>query len=116
MALVQIVEPDIKPAQDQPRLAVGIDLGTTNSLVATMRDGQATPLADTDGRYALASAVRYLKDSGVSVGRDAQQCASCDPFNCILSVKRLIGRGVADVQQLGQQLPYRFAAGESQMP
>ncbi len=116
MALVQIVEPEQLPNPNQPRLAVGIDLGTTNSLVATMLDGQATPLADAEGCYSLASAVRYLKDNSVSVGRDAKACASCDPFNCILSVKRLIGRGVADVQQLGQQLPYKFAAGESQMP
>lgn len=93
MALVQIVEPDTPPDPGQPRLAVGIDLGTTNSLVATVRNGQAVPLPDKDGRHALASAVRYLKDSSISVGRDASQCASCDPFNCILSVKRLIGRG-----------------------
>src|SRR5690554_4693419 len=116
MALVQIVEPQSRPSPEQPRLAVGIDLGTTNSLVATVRDGKPVPLADAEGGYALASAVRYLADNTVSVGRDARQCASCDPFNCILSVKRLIGRGVADVQQLGDQLPYRFAAGQSQMP
>ncbi len=116
MALVQIVEPDFPAPCGQPRLAVGIDLGTTNSLVATVRDGGAVPLPDEEGKFALASAVRYLKDSSVSVGRDARQCASCDPFNCILSVKRLIGRGVEDVQQLGEQMPYKFSAGESQMP
>lgn len=116
MALVQIVEPDTPASPGQPRLAVGIDLGTTNSLVATMRDGKVVPLADERGSFALASAVRYLQDNTISVGRDAQQCASCDPFNCILSVKRLIGRGVEDVQQLGEQLPYRFQAGDSQMP
>ncbi len=116
MALVQIVEPDRQPDPSQPRLAVGIDLGTTNSLVATVRDGQPTPLADAAGRFALASAVRYQKCGGVSVGRDAKQCASCDPFNCILSVKRLIGRGVDDVRQLGQQMPYRFRTGDSKMP
>lgn len=116
MALVQIVEPDRPPESGQRRRAVGIDLGTTNSLVATVRDGQPAPLADEDGRFALASAVRYLEDNSVSVGRDARQCASCDPFNCILSVKRLIGRGVDEVQQLGEQLPYRFRTGESRMP
>lgn len=116
MALVQIVEPDLPVTDGQYRNAVGIDLGTTNSLVATVRDDEVLPLADEQGRYALASAVRYLKDNTVSVGRDARQCASCDPFNCILSVKRLIGRGVEDVQQLGQQMPYRFQAGDSQMP
>lgn len=116
MALVQIVEPNTPVDKSQPRLAVGIDLGTTNSLVASVRNGVPVPLADTQGRFALASAVRYLKDNTVSVGRDAKQCASCDPYNCILSVKRLIGRGLEDVQQLGEQLPYRFQDGDSQMP
>ena len=116
MALVQIVEPDAPAVPGQLRLAVGIDLGTTNSLVATVRDGEAVPLPDNEGKFALASAVRYLQDNSVSVGRDAKQCASCDPFNCILSVKRLIGRGIEDVQQLGEQMPYRFQAGESLMP
>jgi len=116
MALVQIVEPNTRVDKSQPRLAVGIDLGTTNSLVATVRDGVAVPLADEQGRFALASAVRYLKDNTVSVGRDAKQCASCDPLNCILSVKRLIGRGMEDVQLLGSQLPYSFQNSDSQMP
>lgn len=116
MALVQIVEPDTLLDKSQQRLAVGIDLGTTNSLVATVRDGVAEPLADEQGQFSLVSAVRYLKDNSISVGREAKQCASCDPFNCILSVKRLIGRGVEDVQQLGKQLPYRFQQSESQMP
>lgn len=116
MALVQIVEPNTPIDKSQPRLAVGIDLGTTNSLVASVRDEVAEPIADEQGRFALASAVRYLDDGTVSVGRDAKQCASCDPFNCILSVKRLIGRGLDDVQQLGSQLPYRFQGGDSHMP
>lgn len=116
MALVQIVEPDTPASPGQPRAAVGIDLGTTNSLVATVRDGKAVPLPDEHGDFALASAVRYLQNNSISVGRDAQQSASDDPFNCILSVKRLIGRGIEDVQQLGEQLPYRFQAGDSQMP
>ena len=116
MSLVQIVEPDAPAASGQPRLAVGIDLGTTNSLIATVREGQVVPLPDEQGCFALASAVRYLQDDSVSVGHDARQCASCDPLNCILSVKRLIGRGVEDVQQLGEQMPYRFQAGESHMP
>lgn len=116
MALVQIVEPDTPLDRDQPRLAVGIDLGTTNSLVATVRNGVAEPLADEQGQFSLASAVRYLQDNSVSVGRDARQCASCDPFNCILSVKRLIGRGLEDVQLLGKQLPYRFQQDDSHMP
>lgn len=116
MALVQIVEPDRPPEPGQSRLAVGIDLGTTNSLIATQREGQPEPLADEQGRYALDSAVHYLQDGQVVVGSAAKQSASEDPLNCILSVKRLIGRGIEDVQQLGQQLPYRFRTGDSKMP
>ncbi len=76
MALVQIVEPNTPVDKSQPRLAVGIDLGTTNSLVASVRNGVPVPLADTQGRFALASAVRYLKDNTVSVGRDANSLCS----------------------------------------
>ncbi len=115
MALLQIAEPGQSPQPHQQRLAVGIDLGTTNSLVATVRGGIAEALPDADGRVSLASAVRYHADH-VEVGRSAREAASSDPYNCILSVKRLMGRGLADVQQLGEQLPYRFQAGKSHMP
>ena len=115
MALLQIAEPGQSPQPHQRRLAVGIDLGTTNSLVAATRNGVTAPLADVQGRLILPSAVRYLSDS-VEVGEAVRSQAAADPYNSILSVKRLMGRGLADVKQLGQQLPYRFVAGESHMP
>lgn len=115
MALLQIAEPGQSPQPHQRRLAVGIDLGTTNSLVATVRNGIAEALPDADGRVALSSAVRYHADR-IEVGYLAREAAASDPYNCILSVKRLMGRGLADVQQLGEQLPYRFQAGKSHMP
>ncbi len=115
MALLQIAEPGQSPQPHQQRLAVGIDLGTTNSLVATVRSGIAEAIPDAQGRVSLASAVRYHADH-IEVGRSAREAAASDPFNCILSVKRLMGRGLADVQQLGEQLPYRFQAGKSHMP
>ena len=115
MALLQIAEPGQSPQPHQRRLAVGIDLGTTNSLVAAVRSGISEPLPDNDGRLILPSAVRYHADR-VEVGEAARREAPSDPFNSILSVKRLMGRGLADVKQLGEQLPYRFVAGESHMP
>ncbi len=115
MALLQIAEPGQSPQPHQQRLAVGIDLGTTNSLVATVRSGIAEALPDAQGRVSLASAVRYHADH-IEVGRSARAAAASDPFNCILSIKRLMGRGLADVQQLGEQLPYRFQTGKSHMP
>ena len=115
MALLQIAEPGQSPQPHQRRLAVGIDLGTTNSLVAAVRSGVSEPLADSEGRLILPSAVRYHADR-VEVGEAARRDAASDPFNSILSVKRLMGRGLADVKQLGEQLPYRFVAGESHMP
>ena len=115
MALLQIAEPGQSPQPHQRRLAVGIDLGTTNSLVAAVRSGVSEPLADAEGRLILPSAVRYHADR-VEVGEVARAQASSDPYNSILSVKRLMGRGLADVKQLGEQLPYRFVAGESHMP
>ncbi len=115
MALLQIAEPGQSPQPHQRRLAVGIDLGTTNSLVAAVRSGLAEPLADDDGKVILPSAVRYHAGS-IEVGESAKLAAASDPLNTVLSVKRLMGRGIADVHQLGEQMPYRFAAGESHMP
>jgi molecular chaperone HscA len=115
MALLQIAEPGQSPQPHQRRLAVGIDLGTTNSLVAAVRSGISEPLADADGQVVLPSAVRYHADR-VEVGEAAKAAASGDPLNTVLSVKRLMGRGLADVKQLGEQLPYRFVGGESHMP
>ncbi|KOG03759.1 Fe-S protein assembly chaperone protein HscA [Pseudomonas syringae pv. aceris] len=115
MALLQIAEPGLSPQPHQRRLAVGIDLGTTNSLVAAVRSGLSEPLADAEGQVILPSAVRYHADR-VEVGQTAKIAASQDPFNTVLSVKRLMGRGLTDVKQLGEQLPYRFVGGESHMP
>ena len=115
MALLQIAEPGQSPQPHQRRLAVGIDLGTTNSLVAALRSGLSEPLPDADGQVILPSAVRYHADR-VEVGQSAKLAAAGDPFNTVLSVKRLMGRGLADVKQLGEQLPYRFVGGESHMP
>ncbi|BBT38574.1 Fe-S protein assembly chaperone HscA [Pseudomonas putida] len=115
MALLQIAEPGQSPQPHQRRLAVGIDLGTTNSLVAAVRSGRSEPLPDEQGNVILPSAVRYL-DGRSEVGLAAREAASSDPLNTILSVKRLMGRGLADVKQLGEQLPYRFVGGESHMP
>lgn len=115
MALLQIAEPGQSPQPHQRKLAVGIDLGTTNSLVATVRSGVAEPIADLEGNKSLASAVRYHADR-VEVGASVRQTAAQDPLNSILSVKRMMGRGLADIQQLGQQMPYEFAAGDSGMP
>lgn len=115
MALLQIAEPGQSPQPHQRRLAVGIDLGTTNSLVAAVRSGLAEPLADAAGAVILPSAVRYL-DGAIEVGEAAKRAAAQDPFNTVVSVKRLMGRGLADVHQLGEQLPYRFTVGESHMP
>ncbi|MEW7856845.1 Fe-S protein assembly chaperone HscA [Pseudomonas chlororaphis] len=115
MALLQIAEPGQSPQPHQRRLAVGIDLGTTNSLVAALRSGLSEPLADANGQVILRSAVRYHADR-VEVGESARLAASADPLNTVLSVKRLMGRGLSDVKQLGEQLPYRFVDGESHMP
>src|SRR5476651_398317 len=115
MALLQIAEPGQSPQPHQRRLAVGIDLGTTNSLVAALRSGLSEPLADADGQVILPSAVRYHADR-VEVGESAKLAAATDPLNTVLSVKRLMGRGLSDVKQLGEQLPYRFVGGESHMP
>ncbi|MBH3427249.1 Fe-S protein assembly chaperone HscA [Pseudomonas alkylphenolica] len=115
MALLQIAEPGQSPQPHQRRLAVGIDLGTTNSLVAALRSGRSEPLPDAQGRVILPSAVRYHADR-IDVGQAARDAASSDPLNTVLSVKRFMGRGLADVKQLGEQLPYRFVGGESHMP
>jgi molecular chaperone HscA len=107
MALLQISEPGQAPAPHQQRLAVGIDLGTTNSLVATVRSGVATVLADAQGRALLPSIVRYRGDGRVDVGYGAQAHQAEDPKNTIVSVKRFMGRGVKDIDHL-QNAPYDF--------
>ncbi len=97
MALFQIAEPGQSAAPHQHRLAVGIDLGTTNSLVATVRSGIPAVLADEQGRPLLPSIVRFLTGGGVDVGYAAQAHQAEDPKNCIASVKRFMGRGLKDV-------------------
>lgn len=116
MALLQIAEPGQSTAPHKHRLAVGIDLGTTNSLVATVQSGKAKTLPDSFGRHLLPSVVRYFSDGERRVGYAAKEAAATDPFNTIVSVKRLMGRGIADVKRLGSELPYRFAGGETGMP
>ena len=115
MALLQISEPGLSAAPHQRRLAAGIDLGTTNSLVATVRSGQAETLADAQGRHLLPSVVHYRAD-GLSVGYDARANAAQDPVNTISSVKRLMGRSLADVQTRYPHLPYRLQASENGLP
>ncbi len=107
MALLQISEPGFSTAPHQHRLAVGIDLGTTNSLVATVRNSISVVLSDEHGRSMLPSVVRYATDGSVTVGEPAQALQSDDPVNTIVSVKRFMGRGLADVGDTSR-LPYRF--------
>lgn len=107
MALLQISEPDASPAPHQRRLAVGIDLGTTNSLVATVRHGIPVVLPDHEGRPLLPSIVRYCDRDQVSVGHPAQAEQAKDPQNTIVSVKRFMGRGLADLSD-DRRFPYRF--------
>jgi len=107
MALLQISEPGDAPEPHQRKLAVGIDLGTTHSLVATVRSGSAEVIADEEGRALLPSIVRYAPDGATEVGYGARATQADDPANTIVSVKRFMGRGVADVARYGA-LPYRF--------
>ena len=115
MALLQISEPGLSAAPHQRRLAAGIDLGTTNSLVATVRSGQAETLADHDGRHLLPSVVHY-QPQGHTVGYDARANAALDTANTISSVKRMMGRSLADIQTRYPHLPYRFQASENGLP
>ena len=111
MALLQISEPGQSPAPHSRKFVAGIDLGTTNSLIATVRDGEVAVLADAAGEVLLPSVVRFHGDGRVTVGREAQDAEIADPLNTIASVKRLMGRGRADIPES----PYRLAAGEQGM-
>jgi len=115
MAFLHIAEPGQSDAPHQHRLAAGIDLGTTNSLVATVRSGVAETLPDESGEHLLPSVVRYAP-GGVVVGIAAREAAADDPYNSIASVKRLIGRGVQDIKSLGNELPYHFVDTDSAVP
>ena len=111
MALLQISEPGQTPEPHQLKRAIGIDLGTTNSLVASVRSGQVATLPDLQGQHILPSVVRYT-EQGVVVGSGAKAQAVSDPLNTIVSVKRLMGRGIDDVNTLGGVMPYRFSNKE----
>ncbi|MDK4698316.1 Fe-S protein assembly chaperone HscA [Kingella negevensis] len=110
MALLQIAEPNMSAAPHQHRLAVGIDLGTTNSLVATVRSGSATCLPDENGAVVVPSVVRYLGNEQTIVGKKALEQQKIDPQNTISSAKRLIGRKLAEIGV--SHLPYRFGKSE----
>ena len=107
MALLQIAEPGQSLAPHQRRIAVGIDLGTTNSLVAAMKNALPEVLADEQGRKLLPSVIRYLPGGTTQAGYQALQNANGDPKNTIISVKRFMGRGLSDIQH-AQTMPYEF--------
>ncbi|MDA0146784.1 Fe-S protein assembly chaperone HscA [Vibrio sp. LaRot3] len=115
MALLQIAEPGQSSAPHEHKLAAGIDLGTTNSLVASVRSGNATTLADQQGRSILPSVVHYAADS-IDVGYTAQAHSETDPTNTIISVKRLIGRSLKDIQQRYPSLPYALKESDNGLP
>jgi molecular chaperone HscA len=107
MALLQIAEPGQSLAPHQRRIAVGIDLGTTNSLVAAMKNALPEVLGDDQGRKLLPSVVRYLRGGATQAGYQALQNANGDPKNTIISVKRFMGRGLKDVEH-AESMPYEF--------
>jgi len=114
MALLQINEPGLSAAPHQHRLAAGIDLGTTNSLIATVRSNLPETLPDAQAQHLLPSVVHYAADGSIQVGELAKQFAYPDPLNTIASVKRLMGRGLADVKTTGTRLPYDFVENTNQ--
>ena len=116
MALLQISEPGQSPQPHQRKHAVGIDLGTTNSLVAAVRSGSPQTLADEQGRHLLPSVVHYYNEGVSCIGYEAAEHNVSDPLNTITSVKRLMGRGLDDVKTFGGQLPYEFASDDGGMP
>tara|TARA_R110001583_G_scaffold39399_7_gene126273 strand:- start:4923 stop:6821 length:1899 start_codon:yes stop_codon:yes gene_type:complete len=120
MALLQIAEPGQSTVPHEHRLAAGIDLGTTNSLIASVTSGEAKTLADHQGRDILPSIVSYqepsqssLQRNGILVGEEAKALSVSDPQNTIVSAKRLIGRSLADIQRKYPSLPYQFCGDEN---
>ncbi|TMO55528.1 Fe-S protein assembly chaperone HscA [Pseudoalteromonas phenolica] len=107
MALLQIAEPGQSAAPHEHKLAIGIDLGTTNSLVATVQSGEAKTLTDFDGSAMLPSVVRYEADK-ITVGQVAAAASAEDPTNTLISVKRFLGKSQAEIEQSYGQLPYEF--------
>ena len=116
MALLQISEPGQSTKPHERKFSVGIDLGTTNSLVATVRNGVTETLPDADGGHLLPSVVRYLDDQTVTVGCDAKNNLISDPLNTIVSIKRLMGRGIDDLKSLGDNQAYEFSDADSAVP
>ena len=108
MALLQISEPGQSPLPHQKKYAIGIDLGTTNSLVSIVRGGMAKTLADEQGRHLLPSVVHYCKEGMRTVGHEAAAKTLSDPLNTLSSVKRLLGRGSGELKTLGNEMPYDF--------
>jgi len=115
MALLQISEPGQSTNPHEHRLAAGIDLGTTNSLIASVKSGLAETLANEKGEDSLPSVVRYTENE-IIVGSDAKSAAAEDPLNTISSVKRYMGRGLNDIKELGGRRPYEFIDTESAVP
>lgn len=115
MALLQISEPGQSTKPHEHKFAIGIDLGTTNSLVATVRSGLADTLADVNGQHLLPSVVQYTANS-VLVGQAAKDHQVADSQNTISSIKRLMGRGISDLRILGDNLPYAFSTSDSSVP
>ena len=111
MSLLQIAEPGMSTAPHQERFAVGIDLGTTNSLAATVRNGSPEVLVDEKNQKLLPSVVHYEKNGDVVVGEEARLRAEADPLNTISSVKRLMGRSASELQN-NRYMPYDFIKGE----
>jgi len=109
MALIQITEPGQAIDPHQRKRAAGIDLGTTHSLIASVRAGRVQTLPDESGSHLLPSVVRYEEENGISVGDEAVQAGVVDPANTIASIKRLMGRGKEDLESRGQLLDYRVA-------
>ncbi len=116
MALLQISEPGQSARPHERRLAAGIDLGTTNSLVASVRSGLADTMPDEKGEHLLPSVVRYMANAEPIIGHEAKQQATVDPLNTIASVKRFMGRGLGDIKHLGNRLPYEFSQTNSSVP
>ena len=115
MALLQISEPGQSTNPHEHRLAAGIDLGTTNSLIASVKSGLAETLRNEDGQESLPSVVRYTENE-IVVGTDAKSMAAEDPLNTISSVKRYMGRGLTDIKELGGRRPYEFVDTDSAVP
>ena len=113
MSLLQIAEPGQSTAPHEHRLSAGIDLGTTNSLVASVRSGEAQTLADEQGEILLPSIVHFSANQTI-VGTSAEKYQSTDPLNTLSSIKRMMGRGIEDVRQLGDVMPYEFANADSE--